>query len=167
MRDAFGGAFMIKLFLVFIIIYVGFTAIALNYAKAFKAKNIVIAYLEDNEISDLKDVTAEADMAMREYFEKELVGNLNYVYPINCSINTSKENWNAEKCFEDIGVYIEQVEPTEEYRNKLGTYYRVTTYFGFQLPFFDRILAVSGRDNGENVIGRWRIVGETRPIAYE
>ena len=38
MRDAFGGAFMIKLFLVFILIYVCFIALALNYAKAFKVK---------------------------------------------------------------------------------------------------------------------------------
>ena len=107
-------------------------------------------------------MTSFADVTMRNYYEKEIVGNLNYVYPIKC-----KETSAREKCYSDIGIYIEQIEPTEAYRNKLGTYYRVTTYFGFQLPFFDRILALSGRDNGENVIGRWRIVGETRPIAYE
>ena len=39
MRDAFGGAFMIKIFLIFIIVYVCFTALARNYAKAFKVKN--------------------------------------------------------------------------------------------------------------------------------
>ena len=50
MRDAFGGAFMIKLFLVFILIYVCFIALALNYAKAFKVKNKIIDYLETNEI---------------------------------------------------------------------------------------------------------------------
>ena len=38
MRDAFGGTFMIQVFLVFILIYISFTALALNYAKAFKAK---------------------------------------------------------------------------------------------------------------------------------
>lgn len=161
MRDAFGGAFMIKLFLVFIIIYVGFTAVALNYAKAFKAKNLVISYLEDNEISSL-DMTAQADAIMREYFEKEIVGNLNYVYPVSCQSTSIKE-----KCYSDIGIIVEQIDPSPKYRNKLGSYYRVTTYFGFQLPFFDRLLALSGRDNGENIIGRWKIVGETRPIAYE
>lgn len=161
MRDAFGGTFMIQILIVFIIIYVGFTAVALNYAKAFKAKNIVVSYLEDNEISSL-EMTAEADSAMREYFEKEVVGNLNYVYPVSCKATSSNE-----KCYSDIGIVIEQIEPSQNYRNKLGTYYKVTTYFGFQLPFFDRLLALSNRDNGENIIGRWRIVGETRPIAYE
>ena len=39
MRDSFGGVFMTNLFLVFIFIYVAFTAVSLNYAKAFKVKN--------------------------------------------------------------------------------------------------------------------------------
>ena len=36
MRDAFGGAFSIQIFLIFILIYVSFIAVSLNYAKAFK-----------------------------------------------------------------------------------------------------------------------------------
>ncbi len=161
MRDAFGGAFMIKLFLVFIIIYVGFTAVALNYAKAFKAKNVIVSYLEENEISDI-EMTAAAENAMREYFEKELVGNLNYVFPVDCGTVDNKT-----KCYNDLGVKIQQIEPSEGNRNKLGVYYKVTTYFGFQLPFFDRLYAVGGKKPGQNIIGRWSIVGETRPIAFE
>ena len=38
MRDAFGGAFLIKVMLIFLGIYVAFMAVALNYAKAFKVK---------------------------------------------------------------------------------------------------------------------------------
>ena len=44
MRDAFGGAFMIKIFIVFIFVYICLTAMALNYAKAFKVKNEIITY---------------------------------------------------------------------------------------------------------------------------
>ena len=36
MRDAFGGEFMLRIFLIFILIYILFTAVVLNYAKAFK-----------------------------------------------------------------------------------------------------------------------------------
>ena len=49
MRDAFGGAFMIKLMLIFLVIYVCFIAVALNYAKAFKAKNGIIDLIERYE----------------------------------------------------------------------------------------------------------------------
>lgn len=38
MRDAFGGAFMIKVMLIFLGIYIAFMAVALNYAKAFRVK---------------------------------------------------------------------------------------------------------------------------------
>ena len=53
MRDAFGGAFMIKLMLIFLIIYVCFIAVALNYAKAFKAKNGIIDLIEKYEGFDI------------------------------------------------------------------------------------------------------------------
>lgn len=160
MRDAFGGAFMIKLFIVFIIIYVGFTAVALNYAKAFKAKNIVVEYLENNEISSI-DMTATAETEMLNYFDKEIVGKLGYVFPNrlkNCNTKTTK-------CYEDIGIKIEQRSSSS--KNKLGVYYRVTTYFGFQLPFFDRLFAISDSTGGNDLAGVWTIVGETRPIAFE
>ena len=164
MRDAFGGAFMIKLFIVFIIIYVGFTAVALNYAKAFKVKNLVITYLEENEISDLTDMPASQEADFTAYIDSEIVNKLGYIYKINsCNPNTETSKY---KCY-DAGIMIEQIEPNNNQKNKLGVYYKVTTYFGFQMPFFDRILALSGRNNGENIIGRWTITGETRTIAYE
>ena len=42
MRDAVGGAFMIKLLLVFLAVYTIFIAIAINYAKAFRVKNKIL-----------------------------------------------------------------------------------------------------------------------------
>ena len=53
MRDAFGGTFMIQIFIVFILVYISFTALALNYAKAFKVKNFIVDYLEEEEIMNL------------------------------------------------------------------------------------------------------------------
>ena len=57
MRDAFGGTFMIQIFIVFILIYICFTAMSLNYAKAFRVKNAVIDFVETNEISSLKTLS--------------------------------------------------------------------------------------------------------------
>lgn len=162
MRDAFGGTFMIQLLIIFIIIYTGFTAIALNYAKAFKAKNTVIEYLEQNEISSLEDITAQAETAMTDYFESEIVGKLNYKQTLTTCTNTERR-----KCFNDIGIVIDQIVPPENKRNKLGTYYRVTTYFGYDISFFKILQTQNGTNDGKPVFGKWTIVGETRPIAYE
>ena len=61
MRDAFGGLFMIRLMLVFIVIYVAFAAISLNYAKAFRIKNKVISYIEENDIQSFVPLFTAAD----------------------------------------------------------------------------------------------------------
>lgn len=49
MRDAFGGAFSIQLMLIFLILYVSFLCIALNYARAFRVKNEIINIIEQYE----------------------------------------------------------------------------------------------------------------------
>ena len=49
MRDAFGGAFSIKLMLIFLILYVSFICVALNYARAFRVKNRIINIIEQYE----------------------------------------------------------------------------------------------------------------------
>ena len=84
MRDAFGGAFMIKLFLVFIIIYVSFTALALNYAKAFKVKNKIVEYIESHEEVNISRMSAEELMSMEKFFEKEIRNGMNYTGNASC-----------------------------------------------------------------------------------
>lgn len=161
MRDAFGGAFMIKLFLVFIAIYIGFTAVALNYAKAFKVKNKVVEYLEGNEVVDMAHMPASELNAMEEYFEKEILGQMNY------RIDKSSMNCtNTVYC--NNGIAIKQINPADKYRNKLGVYYKVETYVGWSIPFINNLFALSGeRVSGNGAVGRWVISGETRPIVNE
>ena len=161
MRDAFGGSFMIKLFLVFIAIYMIFTAMALNYAKAFKVKNKVIEYLETNEVATIKNMDAESFSNMSNYFEKEILGKLNY------HIDKSQMNCN-DTVYCDNGIAIYQIEPNTLERNKLGAYYRVETYFAWNLGFLKNLTALSGNNsNGSIAFGTWRISGETRPIVNE
>ena len=49
MSESFGGAFIIKLILVFIVIYITFMGVAVNYAKVFRVKNHVINIVEQNQ----------------------------------------------------------------------------------------------------------------------
>ena len=57
MRDAFGGAFSIKLMLVFLMLYIFFICVALNYAKAFRVKNRIINIIEQREVFDGPAIT--------------------------------------------------------------------------------------------------------------
>lgn len=157
MRDAFGGAFLIKLFLVFIIIYVSFIALALNYAKAFKVKNKVIEYIEQEEIVDFASMPASVKESMELYFEQEVLGKMNYRAELNCNVD------NVVYC--ENGIRIQKA---GKGLNIEGAYYKVSTSFGWSIPFINKLLAVSGRDKGAEVaFGRWVISGETRVIVKE
>ena len=164
MRDAFGGAFMIKLFLVFILIYVGFTAVALNYAKAFKVKNAMVKYLESNEIAEISSESAVFKDKLEEYITKEIHGNMNYYGNINCG---GSDELGITKEYCKNGIRIDKYDPvvTGE-TNKLGVYHKVTVAIAWNLPFMNGLLRISGRD--DNIIyGTWYVSGETRPIVKE
>lgn len=157
MRDAFGGAFMIKVFLVFIFIYIVFTSLALNYAKAFKVKNTIVNYLENNEEVDLSN--AKNINEMQEFFEHEVVGNLNYNAEITCpTTNKSDKDYYCNP----IGIIIDK---TGRAQNTEGVYYTVSTYVKWDLGFLKILLNLNENNNDPtSVKGAWKISGQTRLI---
>lgn len=118
MRDAFGGAFFIKLMLIFFAIYISFIAIALSYAKAFRVKNTIINYIEENEGYNNNVMTLIDDY----------VAGMNY-YVSNVGPNGSNVKYAA--C-NSRGYCIDEV-----YSDELrGTYYKVSTFIEVNFPFF-------------------------------
>jgi len=170
MRDAFGGAFMIQIFLVFILIYICFTAVALNYAKAFKVKNAVIDYLESNEISSLENLTASELDEMDKFFQEEILGNMNYNISGQdiCQIRGIQERNETGKKIahcEELGIIIRE---SGEADNTEGVYYTVSTYVGWSIPFLNALLGLNGNNRQQEVpIGMWEISGQTRLIVSE
>ena len=47
MREAIGGTLLIQLVMFFIVIYVAFLAIAINYSITFRVKNQIITLIEE------------------------------------------------------------------------------------------------------------------------
>lgn len=180
MRDAFGGTFLISVFLVFILIYISFTALSLNYAKAFKVKNAVIDYLENSEIIDLSNLTANQINMMDQYFQDEVLGyhnyNLSSMDLCNSNGGDSKLLTNAEGktigyCH-NSGVLIVQsnIDKTGNTikGNTEGVYYTVSTYVGWSLPFLNNLLKLNGNSKQEEApTGMWEISGQTRLIVNE
>lgn len=112
MRDAFGGAFLIKLLVIFLGIYIAFMAVALNYAKAFRVKNQIINYIEQYEgYNDLSKAKIDDYVAKIAYYVK--------------GINTN------EQCYAE-GYCVASMAYTEN----RGEYFLVTTYIHLELPFF-------------------------------
>lgn len=151
MKDSFGGAFMIKLMLVFIVIYITFMGVAINYAKVFRVKNNVINILEqyqfnigdDNERSTISGVIDEYLM--------------NVPYNVGEASKRSVKSdcgglelgsSNKEKMLTSRGVCIQKSSVSSG-----NVYYKVTAYIAIDFPFFGLSFT-------------FPISGETKTISY-
>ena len=163
MRDAFGGIFMIRLFIVFIFIYVAFAAVSLNYAKAFRVKNAVISYIEENEIVDLRSLNNVEKL-------DAILEDANYNKECKSGNGTIKsvEGSNRGYCYNGIEIMIKQGYPTKVAgTNSNIIIYEVSTYAEWNLGVLTKILALGGQQAGENdyVDGGWKITGEAKVVS--
>lgn len=124
MRESFGGAFMIKLALIFVIIYVTFMSIALVYAKTFRAKNGVINVIEQTQFDG-----TNYD-AIDDYLK-----SVGYIVSIDAL---------QDKCTN--GTLTQRGVCIVPKGNDNSRYYQVIAYIKIDFPFFNlhMVLPVSG-----------------------
>lgn len=131
MRDAVGGAFMIKLLLVFLAVYTIFIAIAINYAKAFRVKNKVLNIIEQNEgIKDLSKNVNTSDASIVQI--GTYMNDISYKIDKNTADKKCKEKYgNGDEVFVgDQGYCIVAVNDNDHD----ALYYRVTTFVTISIP---------------------------------
>lgn len=151
MREAFGGAFMIRLVLVFLVLYISFMAVAVNYAKVFRIKNHIINILEQHQYNgeeDGKNTDSGAIKAIDEYTEK-----------VHYNVGDQNREKLEKKCngvWRDSGVCITPAEDCNANNN--SCYYKVTVYITVDLPFYFT--------QNVDFIHSLPISGETRTIVY-
>jgi len=49
MRESVGAAAILQILLIFIVIFISFLSVSVNFAQAFRIKNKIISYIEANE----------------------------------------------------------------------------------------------------------------------
>ena len=134
MRDAVGGTFMIRVFLIFLATYIIFIAIALNYAKAFRVKNKVIDIIEQNE--GINDFTSDNAL--------DQIG----VYMNNIHYNMSNRGVTEDICERhitsatvyfngDYGYCIGKSDTVEIDENIEAEYYQVATFVDIYIPLVE------------------------------
>lgn len=130
MRESFGGAFMIKLLLIFIVIYISFMAVAVNYAKTFRVKNQLINILEQTQY-DGRPSTIEA---IDDYLAS---------VPYNLGTNDAVQ----AKCKkEENSVFTERGVCIVPKGTSASRYYKVIAYMSIDFPLFNihMIVPISG-----------------------
>lgn len=127
MNQAFGGAFLIKIALIFLSIYILVLGFAINYAKVFTMKNKIITLIEqyegysddDGEKSIFRDIETKAK-------------SLNYKGVTDVS------KINTEDC---INLANREKYCIIQYKAPNYTYYKVITYIQFDIPIVTEISA--------------------------
>ena len=152
MRDAFGGVFMMRLMLAFIFIFVAFSAVSLNYAKAFKIKNQIIDVIEQMEVQDINDVSTyhgRIDSIIE-------AANYDESFCKSGPIEDSKGKVIGE-CHKGVTITIDNSRSSDEY-----IYYKVITHGGWNLNTLNMLLALGDEKSEGPIIGSWAVIGEAK-----
>ena len=181
MRDAFGGVFTMNLLLVFIFIFVAFSAVSLNYAKAFKLKNDIIDFIETNEIVLLDEATMQPkhnilnDIISNSKYNKscETLGDLLGLNLKTTSSDKGKEikekNGNVTGyCYKGIYISIKNTQKiTGTKHEKIK--YNIAVAADWNLGALNKLLVLAGeQENSRGAIaGSWVIKGEATVVSKE
>ena len=139
MKDAFGGAFILRIMIIFFVIFISFMVIAVNFAKTFRVKNNVINILERYN-SDSKVVMGKVDDYLNDihydpaYSENELITK-DCNNRIKNRIGVLKKINNVSSGVYD-GICIVVIGDNSSY------YFQVTSYMVFNTSFFNMGFAV-------------------------
>lgn len=128
MKEGIGGTFMIYVLLIFLAVYITFLAVAFNYARAFRVKNKVIDYIEQNEgIVDYNDTSDSSALGQIDTYLGEVSYIVNGIDDNTCS---GYDYVNKERgyCIDKYSVTIDDTD---------YEYYKVKTFIRLELPFMN------------------------------
>ena len=156
MRDAFGGAFMIRIMLVFVFLFVFFIAIALNYAKAFRIKNEIINILEENQTCD------GGGSALGSGLLSSSIQGITDKY--NYSIECKDINTGGLPCIN--GIVIDPGRSVSK-NGVQYNYCNVYVVINHDMGFLKALLTLTSESDDSPMNGSWTIKGQTKTIITE
>lgn len=148
MRDAIGGTISLQIILFFLVVINAYLAFSVNYTKAFRIKNNIVAIIEQQEGYTTSSALNNEDTAQARIFA--LMKNANYTISksaLQC------EKMGYKTIYDDInknGFCLKL------HKNADGSgYYSVITQVNIDIPIVNKILPLSGI---------FSIKGETKSI---
>jgi len=152
MRESIGATYIFTICLTFIIIFTGYLAISVNYAKAFKIKSYIISEIEENDGYD-SNIGNDIETYLTAQGYSAYGKCPNYI-----SVEGYTTDWRKIDCLGNApsghcGVCIYEMEAlpnNASFRiddmDMPRSFYRAVTFFKFDLPVVNTLLTfkVSG-----------------------
>lgn len=135
MREATGGALLINIIIIFIVIFIALLSSSVNYSKAFKVKDNIIGMIEDHKGFD--DATKNEVSA----YLKEVGYNVSTT-DNKCAAHCSNKGTSGVKCraIDHRDGYRYCVLEYQESGNR--KYYQVIAYMTFDIPVINEIIHI-------------------------
>lgn len=152
MRESIGGAMMLRIFLVVIVIFVVFLCVSANFARAFRVKNGVITIIEQYEgINDTSIGLVEQYIDRMGYSCEKNKSDHDFDTPKSKSIT----NYVLKRTATDLEGDFEDFEHTDSNGKKIeGRIYNIQVCVDWNFPVID-------------AFGTWRFTGKTELIGDE
>ncbi len=138
MRNAIGTTRIFQFVIIFVLIFAAYLALSIKYSKTFKMKNEVINIIERS-----RGLTDNAGEIIGNYLDVS-----GYTAQGKCPSGWIGATTSGFEDANDANKYLYCVRKTSNYndRSKDLTYYRITLFYKFGLPYIDDIFTfeVSG-----------------------
>lgn len=147
MRQSIGATWILQLVIVFMLIFVGFLALSINYTKAFKIKNELLSIVEKYEglstsengsISIVNNYLRYNNYQAMSYCDEDTYGSDNLD---STTLTPTSKNTKYYYCVRKV------MASAPSHANRV--HYEITTFFRFNLPFIGDLFTfqVSGTTN--------------------
>lgn len=133
MRDAIGGVFTIQIILVFLIIINAYLAFSVNYTKAFRIKNNIIAILEQQEGFTTDGVNSAAGKI------EKIMTDTGYNVEKGVIDRCGSKNDGYVSVYNNAGGYCLKLNMNSD---GSGGYYSVKTYISINIPILNNLLPI-------------------------
>ncbi len=148
MREAIGGTWIIQLVIIFMLIFVAFLALSLNYSKAFQIKNDMLTMIEKKEGITTTD---DGSIALINNYLLSSGYRVRHSCPEN-SYGVSNLESTAIESVSDTGkqyYYCVQKISSPSTNHPDKVFYRINVFFYFNLPVIGDIFRfdISGTTN--------------------
>lgn len=146
MREAIGGTWVMQLVITFMLVFVAFLALSLNYSKAFKIKNEVLTMIEKKE--GFNNGTIEL---INNYLSKNGYHTMKQCSENSWGVNDLTKTTAQPVPKGDTTLYYYCVEKVSSKSANLDNkaYYKVNLFFYFNLPVLGDIFkfTINGSTN--------------------
>jgi hypothetical protein len=175
MRESIGGTWLFGIVITFIALFASFLSYAINYTKAFSAKNEILNMIERSEgytVSGRNDLAFVGKDTLKTLAESsveaeafQLIKSLGYNYTIlgdlDCN-NVDGHNYGNSSEKSQVGGYCVTMYcpdgvlngASEREGNDSKVYYKVTTFIALKIPVI-------------NVLVKIPVTGETRTLFFD